>query len=140
MHRFGQPIHLLPRQKTERESRHRGGAARGLDCGLRLGKCQPSVIEKSPASRRQFDPARAAYQQLNADLDLKISYLPTERRLCGVQLLLRRNREAPSLRDCDKVPKVPEFHNEKTHACLACSQTYEVFLRAARLTYVLFKG
>jgi hypothetical protein len=52
--------------------------------------------------------------------------------------LLGRNREAASLRDRDEVPKVPEFHNEKTHACLVCSQTYGVFLPAARLTYVLF--
>jgi hypothetical protein len=53
----------------------------GFGGRLRLSQRQPSVLEKSAAGRRQFDPASAARQQLNPDLDLEIADLPTERGL-----------------------------------------------------------
>jgi hypothetical protein len=48
----------------------------------------------------------AAIHQRHADLVFEIADLAAQRRLCGVQFLLGRDRQASCLRDRDKIAKV----------------------------------
>jgi hypothetical protein len=65
------------------------------------------VIEKHAPRRRQFDAARAASEQLHAELQLEIVELAAQRRLCRMQPPLRCDRHAPFLGHRDEIPEMP---------------------------------
>jgi hypothetical protein len=65
------------------------------------------MVEKGPPGGGQLDAVHAAAHQLNADLVFEIADLPAQRRLRGVQPLLRRQRQAALLGDRDEIAKVP---------------------------------
>ena len=65
------------------------------------------MFEKCLPRCGQYDPAHAAAHQRDAHFVLEGADLTAERRLCGVQPLLRGKRHAALLRDGDEVAKMP---------------------------------
>src|SRR5260370_5689274 len=113
MHYCGQPFRLAPAKKPERQSPCRGisGRARRSAGRLDLRERQPRVVEKRPTCGRQFDPTRAAYQELDADLRFEVADLPAQRGLCGVQPPIGCERKTPLLGDCHEIAQMPQFHS-----------------------------
>src|SRR5689334_25285966 len=68
------------------------------------------MIQERPARVGQRDAARAADEQLRADLMLEIADLTAERWLGRMQTLFRRDRKAALLGDGDEIAKMPQFH------------------------------
>jgi hypothetical protein len=65
------------------------------------------VIEKGPTRRCQVDAASSSRQKWGAHLVLKISNLPTQRRLRRVQHSLRCHRQVSGVGNRDEVAKMP---------------------------------
>ena len=108
-----QPVHLIAGQKADRE---RGPwrlrrAPRGLAGGFDLQQRDPGVIEEYAAGRGQLDAARAAVQELHADFQFQIVNLPAQRRLRGMQPLLRGHGQAAFFRHGDEITEMPELHS-----------------------------
>ena len=80
--------------------------------------------------RGRLDAARAAHEQLRADLIFKIPDLTAQRRLGRMQPPLRRHGEAALLGDGDEIAKMAQLH-ASAHACEVWRQAYKVFLRHA---------
>jgi hypothetical protein len=81
-----------------------------LKAGVEAAAAKPGVVEKHPAGLCQFDAVHAARNQCGADLVLEGADLPAERRLRGVQPVLRRERQASLFGDSDEVAQVTQFH------------------------------
>src|SRR3954467_3443393 len=99
-------------EETDRERRplRLRRAARCLASGLDLQQCQAGMVEKGAAGRGWLDTTRAALQQLDADLQLKIADLPAQRRLRSVQPAGGRRREAALLGHRNEIAQMPELH------------------------------
>ena len=107
-----QPHHLLSGQEADRERLllRQGGAACRFARGFDLEQCQPGMIEKGAAGCGELDAARAALQQLDADLQLQIADLPAQRRLRRVQPPLGSIGEAAFLGNSHEIAQMPELH------------------------------
>ena len=68
------------------------------------------MIEKGAAGRGELDAARAALQQLDADLDLQIADLPAQRGLRRVQPPLGGIGEAAFLGHRNEIAQMAELH------------------------------
>jgi hypothetical protein len=88
----------------------KGCAPRRLGGSLDLQQRHPGMIEKHPPRSRQLDSARAADQERNPQLQFEIVDLPAQRRLRGVQPLLRRHRQAAFFGDGDEITEVTQLH------------------------------
>ena len=77
---------------------------------LIASKVKPGMVEEDASGRSQLDAVDAAGHQRYPDLIFEVAYLPAERRLRGVQRLLRGNREASRLGDGDEIAKMAELH------------------------------
>ena len=81
-------------------------AASSLTCCVRLRQYRTGAIEEGSARWCQFDAASATRQELHAYLLLKITNLPAERRLRGVQFCLCRQGKARGLGHRNEITKV----------------------------------
>ena len=88
------------------------------------------MIEKDSAGIRELDAARAADQQLRANLIFQVSDLTAERWLGRMQPPLGGDRQAALLGDGDEIPKMPQLH-AASHACEVCPSSYKVFFMVA---------
>jgi hypothetical protein len=80
---FGHPGQFVSGQKTHREAWLGGvsGPACSFARRFNLRQHGAGVIEKGATRRRQFDTASSSRQEWCANLVLKISNLPAQRRL-----------------------------------------------------------
>src|SRR5438552_13449921 len=85
----------------------RRGPPRRVASRLDLSQCQPGMIEKCPAGRRQLDASNAPNKELSADFHFQIAYLPAEGRLRGVQPAFGREGDAALLGDRYEIAQVP---------------------------------
>ena len=70
--------HPLRNPSAKRPLLRISGPARRFAGRLDLSQRHPRVIEKRPAGRRQLDPTRAAYQELDADFQFQVADLPAQ--------------------------------------------------------------
>ena len=92
------------------------------------------MVQKSFASRRQFNAVSAAIHQLNADFLFQIPDLPAERGLGSVELLLGGNGQTACISHRDEVAEMPEFHHRLP--CFAgMGPAYKVFFKPASDLY-----
>ena len=76
------------------------------------------MIEEGAAGFGQRDTVRTPLQQLHADFGLEVTDLPAQRRLRGMQPLLRRQLEAAALGHGDEVAEMPQLHDAWAPFCL----------------------
>ena len=109
MHGARQPVHLVAGLEADGERllpRGLGCGTGRLDGGIDVHQCQARVVEEGIARGRGLDAAGAARQQLDADLTFEIADLPAQRRLRGVQSLLRGRGQAARFGGGDEVSKM----------------------------------
>jgi hypothetical protein len=89
-----------------------GAEARGTAAQSVLPRRRVHLDQRLPwPTAGELDAARAALQQFDADLQLQVAYLPTERRLSCMQPPLRSICEAALLGHGDEIAQVPQFHS-----------------------------
>jgi hypothetical protein len=105
---FGHPRRFVSGQKAHGEAwlGGMGGPAGSVGCRFHLREHQAGVVEKGSARRCQLDAASAACQESRAYLVLKVSNLPAQRRLRGVQPLLCCHRQTSRLGHRDEIAKM----------------------------------
>jgi hypothetical protein len=72
---------------------------------------EPRMVEESSSSARQLDAARAAHEELSADLVLEILQLTAEGGLRGVQSSGGRDGQASFLCDRHEIAQVTQLHS-----------------------------
>src|SRR5882724_6432393 len=96
------------------------------------------MIEEYPTRRGQLDAARPANQQLNAQLQFEVVDLPAQRRLCGMQPLLRRHGQAAFLGHGHEVAQVSKLHG--SYPSKVWLRSYKVFLLSSSPIYMPNNG
>src|SRR5580692_2043548 len=79
------------------------------------------MIEKHPSRCGELNSTRPADQELNPKLPFEIVDLPAQRRLRGVQPLLRRHCQAAFFGDGDEVTEVTQLHGPPSLGSMAVS-------------------